>query len=502
MPHCLTITDLHKRFGGVRALRGVSARFEAGTVHAVVGENGAGKSTVMKILAGVQKADSGTIRLDGHQVVWQNVHAAMSHGIALIHQELNLADNLDIGGNIYLGREPTRWGRIDRRKIADDAAVQLTKVGLDVDPRDPLAGLTIGNRQLVEIAKALSVGARYLIMDEPTSSLTLHESERLFDVVGTLKSSGVGVIYISHRLAEVERLADHVTVLRDGQNAGQLSGRQIRHDAMVRHMIGRPAEALYQKSPAGAGEVRLEVKALRTAVFPHSPISLQIRGGEVVGLAGLVGAGRTELLQTLFGIDRPVGNLDIKIDRVSRKIVKPGDAIAAGLALVPEDRKTHGVILDSSICDNIALPNLKRHAAGGHWVGAARHAADSDRLMAALSIKADTDRAAVGTLSGGNQQKVALAKWLTRDPSVLLLDEPTRGVDIGAKQEIYQLIEQLAARGVAVLFVSSDIEEVRGLADRVIVMHRGRVAAELTRDRATEAAVINAAVGQVMEPAA
>ncbi len=496
MTESLTVTDLHKRFGGVHALRGVSADFQRGTVHAVVGENGAGKSTLMKILAGVQRADAGTVTLDGRSVVWHNVHDAMAHGIALIHQELNLADNLDIGGNIYLGREPTRWGRIDRRRIARDAREQLAKVGLKVDPRSPLAGLTIGNRQLVEIAKALSVGANYLIMDEPTSSLTLHETENLMEVVESLRAAGVGVIYISHRLAEVERIADRVTVLRDGENAGELKRGEINHDGMVTRMIGRSVEALYQKAPAPMGPVRLSIDAVQTAAYPDQKVSLQVRGGEVVGLAGLVGAGRTELLQTIFGKDRPAtGLIEVTVDQKDHRIRSPRDAIAAGITLVPEDRKSDGVILDLSIRDNIALPNLKRHAAAGVFVRHHRHNKDSQTLMQKLSIRAGGDRASVGTLSGGNQQKVALAKWLTNDPAVLLLDEPTRGVDIGAKQEIYQLIEQLASRGVAVLFVSSDMEEVRGLADRVLVMHEGRMTADLSRSEATEAAVMNAAVG-------
>lgn len=498
----LAVAGLSKRFGGVVALDGVSLAFAPASVHAVIGENGAGKSTLMKILAGVESADQGEVLVDGKAVSVRKVQDALDLGIALIHQELNLADNLDVAANLFLGREPTRWGMIDRKRIEDEARRYLEMVGLDLDPSTPLSRLTIGTQQLVEIAKALSVGARVLIMDEPTSSLTLHETETLYGVIDSLRDSGVTVIYISHRLTEVIRLADRVSVLRDGQNAGELSREEMDHDTMVRAMVGRDIDQFYAKRDVNIrDEVRLKVTGLRTAAWPSQTLSFQVRAGETVGIAGLVGAGRTEALRAIFGADAPIEG-EVQLDGQLVSIGRPIDAIQLGMALVPEDRKSEGVVLSMTIRDNIALPNLPRHQSLGGFVRGGEIAEESGEMMTELRIKAPHDRVEVGNLSGGNQQKVALAKWLAANPIVLMLDEPTRGVDIGAKQEIYGLIERLASQGVAILFASSDMEEVLSLSDRVLVMHEGKLTGEFScRDcsaglaTASEQNVMLAAVG-------
>ena len=463
----------------------------------------------MKILAGNVAADAGHIDLDGRRRQFRDVRDALDAGVVLIHQELNLADNLDIGANVFLGREPTRLGRIDRKQIAERSEQYLKRVGLNIDPRRPLSELPLGARQLVEIAKALSVDANVLIFDEPTSSLTLHETDNLLNVIEGLRLQGVTAIYISHRLNEVTRVADEVTILRDGSNAGHLDRDQITHAAMVSGMVGRDLSAVYQKEVPAPGPPRLVCRGLRTPAHPEHEVDLTVHAGETVGIAGLVGAGRTELFETIFGVTPSVGGSvtvvtpDPNKDGDRSHVVKPGDvrhAIDSGLALVPEDRKAVGVILDMTIGENIALPSLRRHA---HRFGLAndrRGGKVADEMMDKLSIKAPSRNVAVGNLSGGNQQKVVLGKWLATNPTVLLLDEPTRGVDIGAKYEIYAWIERLAADGVAILVASSDMEEVLGLADRVLVMHDGRITAEMSRDDATEAAIMIAAVGGNANP--
>lgn len=483
-----------KRFAGVAALRDVSLSVAAGEVHAIIGENGAGKSTLMKILAGVLEPDAGTISLDGKNLAINSVHQALELGIALIHQELNLADNLDVAANIFLGREPTRLGWIDSKRLRQDAKKYMQMVGLDVAPETKVHELTIGVQQLVEIAKALSVNARILIMDEPTSSLSQHEADTLFEVILGLRAQGVTVLYISHRLREIERLADSVTVLRDGENAGTLSGDEITHAAMVRHMVGRDISQLYARRKHAIGDPVLEVQNLRTQAWPEFPISLSVSAGEMVGVAGLVGAGRTDLLSAIFGVETAVSGTV----RVRRQVVTRGsvhDAIRAGVMLVPEDRKAQGLILEMAIRNNIGLPSLNKNKRAGLFVGAARERQDSAAMMRELKIKSPSDRQEVQFLSGGNQQKVAIAKWLALGPAVLLLDEPTRGVDIGAKQEIYRLMEELAERGVAILFVSSDMEEVLSLADRVLVMHEGQLAGTLEHDQKTENGIMRLATG-------
>ena len=491
----LEVRSLVKSFPGVRALKGVSLSLARGEVLAVIGENGAGKSTLMKILAGVQRQDSGEVLLDGTAVTIRSVQDALAHGIALIHQELNLADNLTVAANIFLGREKLRMGLIDSATQRREARKFLDAVGLPVEPDTLVSTLTIGHQQLVEIAKALSVNARVLIMDEPTSSLSTREAESLFHVIRDLRAGGVSVIYISHRLGEVQALADRVEVLRDGENAGRLARDEIQHGAMVKLMVGRDLSPFYPHEPHTPGDIVFEARGLRTPAHPRHELNFSIRAGEIVGVAGLVGAGRTEMLATLFGVAPALGGTM----RMSGREIAPRSpraAIAAGIALVPEDRKTQGVILEMAVRDNISLASLHRDARGG-FLNRKRAAELSTEMIREMRIKTPSDRQLVQFLSGGNQQKVVLGKWLALRPRLLLLDEPTRGIDVGAKREIYRLMEDLAKQGIAILFVSSEMEEILGMSDRALVMHEGRIAGELPREQLSEEAVMNLATGDL-----
>lgn len=495
----LQVIGARKQFPGVLALDNVSLTLNPGEVLAVVGENGAGKSTLMKIVGGVYKPDAGELHLDGQPVRFAGPADAMRAGVSLIHQELNLAENLSVLDNLFLGREPTVGGGLrvlDRRVMTAKATALLARVGL---PADRVAvrveHLPPGEKQLVEIARALGLDVRVLIMDEPTSSLTQRETETLYEVIAALKAAGVSVLYISHRLAEVKRCADRVAVLRDGRNAGELAGAEITHDNMVRLMVGRDLKQFYPKvyrSGTGGAAV-LELRGLQYAGGPDTPVSFAVRAGEILGMAGLVGAGRTELSEAIFGIRRLTAG-DCLLDGSPLRVRSPEDAIAAGILLVPEDRRLHGLVVESSVGFNLSLPNLDRL---GSLTGirsraeAQLHQTWIDRLR----IRTPSAAQPVGLLSGGNQQKVVYGKWLARDPKVLILDEPTRGVDVGAKAEIYALIDELAGRGVAVWMITSDMEELLGMADRVIVMHEGRLAGELAGSSLTEEAVMRLATG-------
>ncbi len=493
-PPRLEVRQVSKRFTGVRALHNVDLAVRQGEVLSVVGENGAGKSTLMKILAGIQVADSGSVFVEARQVRIASVTDATDHGIALIHQELNLADNLQVGDNIFLGREPRRFGIIDRRQILRQATTLLDQIGLDVSPTMPLAQLPIGRQQMVEIAKALSVNAKVLIMDEPTSSLSSRESAALFEVIRELREQGVSIIYISHRLGEVEELSDRVVILRDGENAGELQAGEISHDRMVRLMVGRDVTQFYAREQHVPGDVRLDVSKIVTSAWPRHAISLTVRGGEIVGLAGLVGAGRSELLSALFGVEHPISG----VVRVDGEVVLPGsppNSILAGMALVPEDRKQQGLVIEMAVRHNISLASLRQNRRWGGRLNLATEKRDAAEMIARLQIKTQSDMQEVKFLSGGNQQKVVLGKWLVLQPRVLLLDEPTRGIDVGAKQEIYRLMEQLARDGVAILFVSSEMEEILGMSDRAFVMHEGCLMGELLRRELTEEAVMQLATG-------
>ncbi len=484
-----------KSFPGVQALADVNLKIERGEVLAVVGENGAGKSTLMKILGGVYTADSGAILLDSQPIEISDVDDAQRLGIVLIHQELNLAENLDVAGNIFLGREPT-WGgpiRLLSRGIRSDAEPIMRRLGLDCSSSTLVADLSIGHQQLVEIARALSLKSRVIIMDEPTSSLTQRETDRLYDVIRSLKRDGISIVYISHRLKEVEVIADRVTVLRDGRNAGELAKSEINHAAMVRLMVGRELKQFFQRSrTTNASKPILEVCGVHWEKG-KSGIDLTLRAGEIVGIAGLIGAGRTEFAETLFGIRPAVGGT-ITVEGKSLRVRSPADAIRAGVYLVPEDRRSQGLVLAENVRNNLSLPSLRRLQTAG-LVAVGRERAMADDMVNRLNIRTPSIRQTASLLSGGNQQKVVLGKWLGRNPRVLILDEPTRGVDVGAKTEIYALMDELASQGLAILMISSDLEEILGMSDRVLVMHEGRLAGELAREQLNEEAIMKLATG-------
>ncbi len=490
----LRIDNITKTFPGVKALSGVSMHVMPGEVLGVIGENGAGKSTLMKILAGVQDQDSGKLVWKGQEVRFGNPSEAISAGISLIHQELNLADNLTVAENIFLGREPTRWGVIQSRVMRQKATELLRRVGLDVPANLSLQKLSIAQRQMVEIAKSLSTAANMIIMDEPTSSLSVHESEKLFALIRQLRSEGVAVVYISHRLAEVADLSDRVEVLRDGKNAATLAREQIDHDTMVRAMVGRDLNRYFPHVPKEAGATRLQLKAARLFGRAEYAIDLDAKAGEIVGIAGLVGSGRTEVLEGIMGM-RPVLGGQVLIDG---KPIAMGDiraSIAAGLALVPEDRRHTGLVTALSVCDNLTLAALERVSRWGVLSRRAERQAGQEQIES-LRIKTPSLQQVAAYLSGGNQQKIVFGKWIMRTPKVLLLDEPTRGVDIGAKQEIYALMEKLAAGGAAIVFVSSEMEEILGMADRTYVMHEGQIKGQLPRAQMTEQNIMQLAFGR------
>jgi len=496
MTPLLAARGLHKHFTGVHALQDVSAEFFPCEVVAVMGENGAGKSTLMKCLAGVHQPDAGTIEWEGRAVRMDSTRRAEALGIAFIHQELNLCDNLSIAENVFLGREPRRAGIfVNRATMRRRTAELLARVGLSVSPDERVDRLSIGRRQLVEIARALSQQARLVIMDEPTSSLTKAETDTLFSVVRELKAAGVCVVFISHRIPEVMDVADRVTVLKDGRNSGSLTKEEMSPDRIINLMVGRDLN-LQQRRPAAvqAGATLLSVRGLRTAAWPRHEVTFDLRAGEITGMAGLVGAGRSEIARAIFGIDRPLAG-SVSLNGTVLIPGNPRAAIAAGIAFAPEDRKEQGLILEMAISDNIALPGLPRLSRAG-FINDRAVNAQAEQMRERLSIRTTDIHKTAGNLSGGNQQKVVLAKWLALQPAVFLLDEPTRGVDVGSKREIYEVIESLAAQGAAVLMISSDLEEVLRLSDRVLVIHEGRFAGELPHAQMSEEAVMSLATGR------
>jgi ribose transport system ATP-binding protein len=497
----LVLTDLSKSYVGVRALRHFSMTVSRGEVIGIVGENGAGKSTLMKLLGGVIAPDSGTITTDGTDHAALSVAQSIASGIAFVHQELNLFDNLDVAANVYIGREPRKGGwlrLVDRQRQRAMTAPLLRRVGANFPPETPVASLSLAQRQLVEIAKALSVDARLVILDEPTSSLPVAETEKLLEVIAGLKAQGIAVIFISHRLHEIERSADRVIALRDGSLVGTLAKAEVSHDRMVKLMIGR--DLLVQASePVTPGPAVLRLKALRTAAYPRQPVDLDLHSGEILGLAGLVGAGRTELARVIFGVDRALGG-QLELNGAPLTIRNTADAVERGIFLAPEDRKATGILLGMPIQQNISLPNLGAHARR-FIVSSALEAKTAGIQREKLNIKASSMMTLTGLLSGGNQQKVVLAKWLAMAPKVMILDEPTRGIDIGAKSEIYRLMRGLAKSGVAVLMISSDMEEVIGVSDRIAVMHQGAISGFLTQDQFSEENILLLAIGKTLHQA-
>ncbi|MCF3144620.1 sugar ABC transporter ATP-binding protein [Streptomyces platensis] len=493
----LRVEGVTKSFPGVRALDGVDLTLCAGEVHVLLGENGAGKSTLIKMLSGAHRPDEGRLLVDGDEVTVRSAQDAERLGIATIYQEFNLVPGLTVAENIFLGRQPrTRLGLVDKKTMRTRAAELLRRVRLDVSPNTPVAELGIARLQMVEIAKALSLDARVLIMDEPTAVLTSEEVETLFEIVRELRDAGVGIIFITHHLDEIGALGDRVTVLRDGRSVAEVPA-STDEDELIRLMVGRDiAEQYPRRRPDEPGAPLLRVRGLTrngtTAGPVFEDIGFEVRAGEVVGLAGLVGAGRTEVVRAIFGVDRhDAGTVEIDGKELARGDVRA--AMRAGLGLVPEDRKGQGLVLDASVQDNLTLARLDRDTRGGLVDrGAQRReaATAAERLKVRMSGLGQSAR----TLSGGNQQKIVIGKWLLTDTRLLILDEPTRGIDVGAKVEIYQLINELTAAGRAVLMISSDLPEVLGMSDRVLVMSQGRLAGELSAEEATQDAVMELAL--------
>ena len=492
----LRLSGVRKSYPGVVALSGFDLEVSPGEVIGIVGENGAGKSTLMKILGGVVRPERGAIEVDGVPHEALTVAQSIGAGIAFVHQELNLFDNLDVAANVFIGREPRKYGflnLVDTERQRAAVAPLLKRLGANFSPEAPVRKLSLAQQQIVEIAKALSYDARLIILDEPTSSLPLQETEKLLEVIRGLKQEGIAVIFISHRLNEIERACDRVVVLRDGVLAGRLDRAGISYQKMVRMMIGRDLKVVYTAPAAPRGEVVLAARDIRTAAYPRRAVSLDLHRGEILGLAGLVGSGRSELARAIFGID-PVFGGSLTLDGEPLAVKNTRDATARGLFLVPEDRKGAGILLDLSIAQNITLPNLEAYSRSG-IVSEAAEISRAERSKAELDIRAPNVEVRTGALSGGNQQKVALAKWLAMNPRVIILDEPTRGIDVGAKFEIYRIMRGLADAGVAVLMISSDMEEVIGVSDRIAVMHEGRISGMLTRDQFSEENVLMLAVG-------
>jgi len=487
----LELEDVQKSFGAVRALRSGALRVQAGSIHALVGENGAGKSTLVKIVAGVHRRDAGVFRFKGEDVDFGSTADSKAAGIAVIYQEPTLFPDLSVTENIFMGRQPLRSGRrIDRGAMYAEAKSLFDRLGVDLDPRRLARGLSIADQQIIEIAKAISLDAGLLIMDEPTAALSGVEVERLFQVARGLRDEGRGLVFISHRFDEVFALCDTVTVMRDGDYVGTDVIAETTVDALVSKMVGREVGDLFPKVEAPIGDVVLQVEGLDRAGIFHD-VSFEVRAGEIVGLAGLVGAGRSEIARAVFGVD----SYDAGAVRLSGKPVKKHDpraAVRAGIAFVPEDRRKQGLVIQESVARNVATVIRRGLASAGVLTGRAETRA-SGPWAAKLHVKTSALDMAATTMSGGNQQKVVIAKWLATEPRLLIIDEPTRGIDVGTKAEVHRLLSDLAGQGMAILMISSELPEVLGMADRVLVVCEGRITAELSRDEATPERVMHAA---------
>ncbi|MGB9779835.1 sugar ABC transporter ATP-binding protein [Caldanaerobacter sp.] len=490
----LLMKGISKSFPGVQALKNVDFDLMKGEVHGLLGENGAGKSTLIKILTGVYQKDEGEIFLEGKPVVINNPRDALNLGIAAIYQELALQPYLSVAENIFLGHEITKQSKLVRfinwKKTHEDARKILKELELDLDLNTPIKELGIGQQQMVEIAKVLSKNAKIVIMDEPTSSLSEKETEELFKVIFRLKEKGISVIYISHRLEEIFKICDRVTVMRDGEKIVTLNPKTTTKDELIRYMVGRTLEQHYPKIETKKGEEALRVENLtRKGLFEN--ISFTAYTGEILGIAGLVGAGRTEIVRAIFGAD-PVDSGKIYIFGKERKITSPQDAIREGLVLIPEDRKTQGLVLIQSVLDNIVLSSLPKYKRG-LLLSYREMTEESFDLIKRLNIKTPNVKKIVKELSGGNQQKVVIAKWLTQKARIFIFDEPTRGIDVGAKVEIYNIMNELVKNGASVIIISSELPEILGMSDRIIVIHEGRVTAEFSREDADQEKIMKAA---------
>ena len=487
----LEMRGITKQFPGVLALDKVSLSIYPGKVLALVGENGAGKSTLMKVLSGVHKMDAGEILLNGKPVTIGNPLASRQMGISIIYQELSVLNNMDIAENIFVGRERKKNGMVDKKAQHEEARRLLARVGLSIDTHTRVGKLSTAQKQMVEVAKALSFDAKLIIMDEPTSSLTEKETAMLLDIIHKLRDEGVAIVFISHRMNEIFEIADEIAVMRDGQMVKQLPAEGTQEKDVIAAMVGRDVHDLFVKAEAPIGDVALEVVGLSTKSLLKD-ISFKVHAGEIVGFAGLVGAGRSEVMRAVFGID-PRETGEIRVHGKPVRIESTVDALRAGLGFVPEDRKEQGLILKMSVRHNTSIAALSS-VAKGWFIDRGAENALSDEYVAKLRVKTPSNEQKVMNLSGGNQQKVVIAKWMATHPAVLILDEPTRGIDVGAKKEIHALMSELARQGVAIIMISSELPEILGMSDRIYVMHDGRIRGEIARENASQEAIMKLAI--------
>ncbi|MGX9290347.1 sugar ABC transporter ATP-binding protein [Bacillus sp. A015] len=485
--------NIHKAFGKNTVLSGVSFDLVTGEVHALMGENGAGKSTLMNLLTGLYSLDQGTIQIDGKETAFKNPKEAEQHGIAFIHQELNIWPDMTVLENLFIGKEIyTKLGLLDTKKMKALAQTQLDRLSVNLSLDQDAGSCSVGQKQMIEIAKALMTDAKVIIMDEPTAALTDREIEKLFQVIESLKKEGVSIVYISHRMEEIFAICDRITIMRDGKTVDTKAIPETDFHEVVKKMVGRELTDRYPKRTPSKGDIVLEVKQA-TGKRRFQDISFSVKAGEIVGVAGLMGAGRTEMMRALFGLD-PLDKGEIWVHGKKAVIKKPSDAVKLGIGFITEDRKDEGLMLDASIRENIGLPNLDSFSPKG-LIDKKNEQDFVDLLIKRLTIKTASSEISARRLSGGNQQKVVIAKWIGIQPKVLILDEPTRGVDVGAKREIYQLMNELTDRGVAILMVSSELPEVIGMSDRVLVIHEGTINGELDQTEATQERIMTLATG-------
>ena len=491
------MTGINKSFSGVHVLKDVHLNVRKGEVHALMGENGAGKSTLIKILSGVYSRDSGTVKVKGEEVAFANPKDAEERGINIIHQELNIIPHLTVTQNMFLGKELTygKFGFLNKKAMKEATLESLKELGVtNINPEEPAGNLSVGQQQMIEIARALATKSELIIMDEPTAALTDREIEILFQVVNSLRERGVSIIYVSHRMEEIFQICDRITVLRDGEYIGTENIKDTSFDEVVRMMVGRELGERFPTRSSEIGEVIFEVEDLEIKNL-FEKVNFEVRAGEILGIAGLMGAGRTEIMETIFGYRKKSKGI-VKLNGKELVIKHPLDAIKAGLAFITEDRKDKGLVINASIRENIALTNINSISSKG-VISKTRETELVNKLMKKLHVRAAGMNQEVKRLSGGNQQKVVIAKWIGINPKVLLLDEPTRGVDIGAKKEIYSIMNELSENGVAIIMVSSELPEVLGVSDRIMVIHEGKVTGVLNREEADQEKIMVAATGRV-----